>query len=106
MIPAPYGSGVWQLFNVAEDPGEAKDLSKRMPDRLEDLKAAWDAYAADVGVILPEEGTSSVAGRSPGRRVPWGGVGRGASLPKTWSGPPPLRLLQGRKAVEPSASTM
>ena len=55
MIPAPYGSGVWQLFNVAEDPGEAKDLSKRMPDRLEDLKAAWDAYAADVGVILPEE---------------------------------------------------
>jgi arylsulfatase len=55
MIPAPYGSGVWQLFDVAEDPGEAKDLSKRMPDRLEDLKAAWDAYAADVGVVLPED---------------------------------------------------
>jgi arylsulfatase len=54
MIPAPYGKGVWQLFNVAEDPGEAKDLSKRMPDRLETLRAAWDRYAKDVGVVLPE----------------------------------------------------
>ena len=24
MIPPPYGSGVWQLFNVVEDPGEAE----------------------------------------------------------------------------------
>ncbi len=54
MVPAPYGTGVWQLFDVVEDPGEAKDLSKLMPDRLETLKAAWDRYATDVGVILPE----------------------------------------------------
>jgi arylsulfatase len=54
MIPAPYGKGVWQLFNVAEDPGEAKDLSNVMPDRLETLQAAWDRYAKDVGVVLPE----------------------------------------------------
>ncbi len=55
MVPAPYGSGGWQLFNVAEDPGEAKDLSEGMPARLEDLMAAWDAYAAEVGVVLPVE---------------------------------------------------
>lgn len=55
MVPAPYGSGMWQLFNVAEDPGESKDLSNGMPERLEDLKAAWDVYAADVGVVLPVE---------------------------------------------------
>ena len=42
------------LFDVAEDPGEAKDLSKSMPDRLEVLKAAWDRYAKDVGVVPPE----------------------------------------------------
>jgi arylsulfatase len=54
MVPAPYGTAVWQLFDVAEDPGEANDLSKLMPDRLETLKAAWDRYAADVGVVLPE----------------------------------------------------
>ena len=51
MVPAPYGTGVWRLFNVDEDPGEAKDLSSMMPDKLDTLKAAWDRYAKDVGVV-------------------------------------------------------
>jgi arylsulfatase len=54
MIPEPYGTGVWQLFNVADDPGEAEDLSKSMPEKLKTLQAAWDAYAEDVGVVLSE----------------------------------------------------
>ncbi|MHC4804556.1 MAG: hypothetical protein ACYTFF_20985 [Planctomycetota bacterium] len=54
MVPKPYGTGVWKLFNVVEDPGEAEDLSNAMPEKLESLKAAWDQYAADVGVILGE----------------------------------------------------
>lgn len=53
MVPPPYGTGGWQLFNVAIDPGEANDLSMSMPDKLESLKAAWDRYATDVGVIPP-----------------------------------------------------
>jgi arylsulfatase len=53
MVPKPYGTGQWQLFNVAKDPGEAKDLSKSMPDKLEELKAAWDDYAKEVGVVIP-----------------------------------------------------
>ena len=55
MVPAPYGTGEWQLFNVAEDPGEAKDLSKSMPDKLETLKAQWDRYAEEVGVVPAEQ---------------------------------------------------
>jgi arylsulfatase A-like enzyme len=47
-------AGIWQLFNVVEDPGEAKDLSKAMPDKLKTLQAAWDRYAKEVGVVLPE----------------------------------------------------
>jgi arylsulfatase len=54
MVPMPYGTGAWKLFNVVEDPGEANDLSQAMPEKLETLKAAWDQYAADVGVILAE----------------------------------------------------
>jgi len=54
MVPEPYGAGIWQLFNVVEDPGEAKDLSKAMPDRLKTLQDAWDRYAKEVGVVLPE----------------------------------------------------
>jgi arylsulfatase len=53
-IPEPDGPGEWRLFNVVTDPGEANDLSTQMPDRLETLKAAWDQYAADVGVVLGE----------------------------------------------------
>ena len=54
MVPAPYGTGKWRLHNVAKDPGEAKDLSAAMPDKLKTLKAAWHRYAKDVGVVLPE----------------------------------------------------
>ena len=54
MVPEPYGTGKWRLFDVVKDPGEAKDLSKSMPDKLNTLKAAWDRYAKEVGVVLPE----------------------------------------------------
>jgi arylsulfatase len=53
MIPKPYGNGAWALFDLSKDPGETKDLSKRMPDRLDALVAAWDEYASDVGVVAP-----------------------------------------------------
>jgi len=53
-VNEPYGPGEWRLFNVEEDPGEARDLSAEMSDKLEALKAAWDEYAAEVGVIPPE----------------------------------------------------
>jgi len=53
-IPEPDGSGEWQLYNVVTDPGEAKDLSFEMPEKLETLKAAWEQYAAEVGVVLGE----------------------------------------------------
>jgi arylsulfatase len=54
LVPEPYGSGEWRLFNVVEDPGEANDLSGEMPDKLEALKAAWEQYAVEVGVISGE----------------------------------------------------
>ncbi len=54
LVPKPYGSATWRLFNVAEDPGEAQDLAKSMPGKLKTLQAAWEEYAKDVGVISPE----------------------------------------------------
>ena len=50
-VPPPYGDGEWELYNLEEDIGESNDLSKEMPDKLEDLIAAFDAYAEDVGII-------------------------------------------------------
>jgi arylsulfatase len=57
LIPPPYGDGGWRLYNVDEDPGEARDLSEEMPDTLEELVAAWDEYAEDVGVVESTSGS-------------------------------------------------
>jgi arylsulfatase len=45
--------GQWHLFNVARDPGETRDLSAGEPARKAALVQAWDAYARDVGVVMP-----------------------------------------------------
>jgi quinoprotein glucose dehydrogenase len=49
----PYGPGRWELFDVAVDPLESKDLAASRPETLAELTRAWDAYAARVGVVLP-----------------------------------------------------
>jgi arylsulfatase A-like enzyme len=48
------GDGIWRLFDIARDPGETRDLSLAHPDQKADLAAAWDRYAQDVGVVLPD----------------------------------------------------
>ncbi len=47
--------GEWQLFNLAEDPGETRDLAAAQPARLKRLIAAWNDYARQTGVILPDK---------------------------------------------------
>jgi arylsulfatase len=49
----PYGPGRWQLFDLAADPLESKDLAAARPDTLAELVKAWDDYAHRNGVILP-----------------------------------------------------
>ena len=51
-VAAPYGSGEWKLYNIVDDPGETRDLSKEQPEILNKLKVAWDSYAKDVGVVM------------------------------------------------------
>jgi arylsulfatase A-like enzyme len=48
------GDGIWRLFDIVRDPGETRDLSLAHPDHKAELAAAWDRYAQDVGVILPD----------------------------------------------------
>jgi arylsulfatase A-like enzyme len=43
----------WQLFNLADDPGETRDLASREPERTKQLIAAWDRYGKEVGVLMP-----------------------------------------------------
>jgi arylsulfatase A-like enzyme len=51
-LPAPYGPGRWQLYDLSADRGEIDDLAASRPDKLAELLALWDRYVADNGVIL------------------------------------------------------
>lgn len=50
------GSGDWQLFDLRNDPGETRDLSKAQPAKRAELLAHWDEYAKKNGVILSGDG--------------------------------------------------
>jgi arylsulfatase len=50
------GTGEWELFNIKNDPGETKDLSKQEPEKTKALLALWDQYATENGVILTDDG--------------------------------------------------
>jgi arylsulfatase len=49
------GEGKWQLFNLATDPAESRNLADSEPGKLAELVADWDRYAAAKGVALPQE---------------------------------------------------
>jgi arylsulfatase len=49
----PFGKGEWELFNLAADPAERKDLAAERPDKVRQLAALWDRYVRTNNVILP-----------------------------------------------------
>ena len=59
LVTPPYGDGQWHLFNLAEDPGETRDLAAEMPELLQELQTAWEQYADEVGVVMPSKAGGS-----------------------------------------------
>jgi arylsulfatase len=47
----PWGIDDWQLFNLAEDPGEMRDLSDQNPAKKQELLRAWNAYVQQFNII-------------------------------------------------------
>jgi len=52
----PYGKGEWELFNVAQDPAERKDVAAQNPGKVKAMTALWDDYVKANNVILPNRG--------------------------------------------------
>jgi arylsulfatase len=46
----PFAEEEWQLYDVAGDPVQAKELSREHPERVQELAAAWDEAAWANGV--------------------------------------------------------
>ena len=53
----PLGKEEWELFNLATDPAERRDLAADRPDKLKALLALWDHYVKANSVILPSRST-------------------------------------------------
>jgi arylsulfatase len=64
------GKGDWELFNLANDPSERKDLAKENPEKLNALLKLWDEYVKENNVIIPNRSMlETLEGELP-RRVP------------------------------------
>jgi len=57
-MPAGISAGVWQLYNLKDDPAELNDLSADYPDKLREMIALWELYAETNNVILPDSWSS------------------------------------------------
>lgn len=66
----PFGKGDWELFNVAADPVERKNLAAEQPDKLQELIALWDNYVKTNGVILPDRSPYETLEETLPPRVP------------------------------------
>jgi arylsulfatase len=49
----PWGRGDWELFNLAADPAERKNVAADNPDQARALLARWDEYVKANNVIIP-----------------------------------------------------
>lgn len=67
----PVGSGEWQLFDIARDPGETRDLRTSYPEDFARLLAAYRKFERDEGVLPLPEGYSPLeqVSRNAVRRV-------------------------------------
>jgi arylsulfatase len=49
----PWGKGDWELFNLAADPAERKDVAAENPEKAKALLARWGEYVKANNVIIP-----------------------------------------------------
>jgi arylsulfatase len=66
----PFGKGDWELFDLAADPAERKDLAAERPDKLKALVALWDDYVRTNNVILPSRSVFESLDDQLPKRVP------------------------------------
>ena len=66
----PFGKGDWELFNLATDPAERKDLAAERPDKVRALVALWESYVRANNVVLPSRSPYETLDDQLPKRVP------------------------------------
>lgn len=57
----PHGDGAWYLYDMAVDPGETRDLAAERPELFEAMRAAYERFARDSGVLDMPPGYEQMA---------------------------------------------
>lgn len=50
----PQGTGEWQMYYLGIDLAERFDVSDQFPEQFDAMKAMWEQYAKENGVIIPD----------------------------------------------------
>jgi arylsulfatase A-like enzyme len=66
----PLGKGDWELFNLATDPAERKDLAAERPDKVQELVLLWESYVRANNVVLPSRSPYETLDDQLPKRVP------------------------------------
>ena len=66
----PYGTGDWELYNLATDPSERSNLAAQAPDKVAAMLKLWDQYAQENNVIIPSRSVFEALERQLPKRVP------------------------------------
>jgi arylsulfatase A-like enzyme len=55
-ISNPFDEHAFALYNLADDMGETRDLSKSNPEKYKEMLAEWEVYKKKTGIILKQQG--------------------------------------------------
>jgi arylsulfatase len=66
----PYGLSDWELFDLAADPAERKNLAAAHPEKLAAMIALWDDYVRTNNVALPSRTLFETMEKQLPQRVP------------------------------------
>ena len=47
----PWGKDGWELYNIAKDRTESRDLADENPQKLGEMIVAWKQYVAETGTL-------------------------------------------------------
>lgn len=54
-LEAPFSEDDFELFNLADDPGETTNLADSLPDKYDEMIDLWREQRRDLGILLPQD---------------------------------------------------
>jgi arylsulfatase A-like enzyme len=66
----PFGTGDWELYDLAVDPGERSNLASQKPDKVTAMLELWGQYVLANNVIIPSRSAFETMEDQLPQRVP------------------------------------